>query len=167
MHRKARSMSNTIYVVSMPSVEVTETPDMAVRRIASVLNEYPDCEIPDSERLPKRLVRERCRLVLGDYSIAPSVADGECVWASVFMPARGSARRLFARHSKAMRERPFAKLYATDDPHTYLEPAGDMAASLKRFIDFYHGDDDCIIKETVTATDGSRRVRLTSRLTNP
>lgn len=155
--------SNTIYVIAMKPKAMLETPDMAVDRVAWLRKWLKGCDIPDSELRPKNLIRPQCRLVLGDISTAPPTADGESVYASLLLPADGAAKRLFSRHSEDMKDSPFAETYGTDDPDTYLKSAEDMTCTLDNYLR-HTPDEDYILRESFTSGDGSRRGRVTSRL---
>ncbi len=155
--------NNTIYVIAMKPKAMQETPDMAADRVAWLRKWLKGCDIPDSELRPKNLIRPQCRLVLGDISTPPPTADGESVYASLFLPAVGTAECLFARHSKDMKDSPFAEAYGTDDPDTYMEAAEDMACTLDNYLR-HTPDEDYILRESFTSGDGSRRGRVTSRL---
>lgn len=156
---------NTIYVIAMPSVEVTETPEMAADRAAHI-QRFFDGDLPDPERRPKKFIRPRCRLVLGDVSSKPAVADNESIHASVFLPADGTAGRLFAMHSENMKGVPLSSLAGTEAPDVYLESAEDMVSTLKHYIVLFPCD-DYVIRESVTSGDGSRLAQVTSRLSIP
>lgn len=173
-------MKNTIYVISMPDIAMTETPGMAADRIRD-LQRFIDCDIPDSERLPRRVVRPRCRLALGEISAPPPIGNGESVYASVFLPSRDGAERLFARHAEdtkdggtcATSERDaFLKSFSgavflrTADGDVFLMEADSMVHTLMTLL-YIRPEDDYVIREYVTSADGSRLVRVSSRLSIP
>lgn len=173
-------MKNTIYIISMPEIAMTETPVMAADRMRD-LQRFVGCGIPDSERLPKRIVRPRCRLALGKISTPPPIGDGESVYASILLPSCGAAERLFARHAEDTRDGgtcatseldAFLKSFTgsvflrTADGDVFLMEADSMVHTLMTLL-YIRPEDDYVIREYVTSADGSRLVRVSSRQSIP